>query len=100
MTNGLLSQRSTERRMNLIDRAKQKFGSDYRSAKVIGVSTSYLSKVRAGEKPMSPEVASDLAEAIGEDPIIAAIEALAARAKTKEEAQKWKRRIAAYTRTP
>ncbi len=82
--------------MTLLERAREKFTTDYAIAKAAGVTPQYMYKVRDGERPLSPDVAANLAEAMGEDPNRAALEALAAQAKTDADRKKWKKRIASY----
>lgn len=84
--------------MNLIERAKDKLTSYYAVAKAAGVKPAYVYRVRDGEKPLSPDAAANIAEAIGEDGIRAALEALEAQAKNEEERKKWRLRIANYAR--
>ena len=74
--------------MNILDRANAKGFTDYAIAKAIKKSRSYISKVRHGT-PLSADVAYSIAETIGEDPVPAAFEALAAGARDEKTRNRW-----------
>ena len=74
-----------------LDEAIKKAGSMNKLAKVLGVTTAYISQVRAGKKTLSPERAVEIAEYIGADPRVAAFENLAAHASDEQSRSMWQR---------
>ena len=82
--------------MNVLERATNTGLSLSDVARRVGVTPGYISQVKGGYRPISPDVAADIAEALGEDPVLAAMEVLAANAKTAKARAKWEARIEAY----
>lgn len=76
-----------------LDNAKRITGSDYATAKQIGVTRQSISKMRAGGHIPSNKICERLAEIIGVNPleIIASCEV----AKDPSEAERWKRWLGA-----
>lgn len=52
----------------LLDKARQKLGSDAKTATAAGVSRQTISAIRKGDKKLSPELAAIIASALGDDP--------------------------------
>ena len=65
----------------LIDKASKVCGSDKALAERMGIYAADISHLRAGKRPLSPELAAELADIAGEDAREAAIEAIIESAK-------------------
>lgn len=78
---------------NLLDRAKQKANieSDYRLAKVIGITHSGISNYRMGKSLPNVSVIEQLCALSGDDPDVIAAQIAAARSKSSEEKTLWLR---------
>ena len=61
---------------SLIDKASQTCGSDKALAERMGIYPADISHLRAGKRPLSPELAAELADIAGEDAREAAIAAI------------------------
>ncbi len=77
--------------VDLLDRAKVKLGSDYKAAKVAGVSRQFVSQVRSGRGHFNGAHAARLAELLGENPINAALRVEADRVQSDEDRRYLKR---------
>jgi plasmid maintenance system antidote protein VapI len=88
----------TGRDMNeLLERAAEKAGSYSALAQQLNVSRQWLSDLKRNRRPLPPELAADLAEMMGEDPVTATIEAHAAQSKSNADREKWERRLRRIT---
>lgn len=67
--------------ISLIDKASEMCGSDSALAKRMGIYQPDISALRNGRRPMSPEIAAELADIAGEDARQAAIDAIIERSK-------------------
>lgn len=72
-------------------KARHGGASDYRAAKILGVTTSAVSKWRNGTESFSPTTAKKVAEELGIDEEIVVIESQIDRCKSPEEAAIWQR---------
>jgi hypothetical protein len=79
--------------MDVLEAAIAKANGVNKLGKEIHISGPTISQMRLGVRPVSPEVAAACAEFVGKNPVEAAVEALAAQAKTKEQAAKWRARL-------
>lgn len=77
--------------LDLLDRARQITGSDYKTAQAICVSKQRIAHIRSGRNRMPPYIAGKLAELIGDDPMIYASKAHADLALNKQEEKDWKK---------
>lgn len=75
----------------LLDAAKEKAGieSDYRLAKVIGITHSVISGYRAGKSMPNEKILSQLCALSGDDPMVVAAEIQSARSKDPEAKSLW-----------
>lgn len=78
---------------SLLDKAKkaQGFKSDYALGKAIGLGTARMSQYRLEQKRMGEELAVQLAELAGLDPLAVLADLQAENAKTEEVRRIWKR---------
>ncbi|WP_287802835.1 hypothetical protein [Diaphorobacter sp.] len=60
----------------LIDKASKMCGSDAALARRMGIYPADVSRLRAGKRPLSPELAAEIAEIAGEDARQAVIDAI------------------------
>jgi plasmid maintenance system antidote protein VapI len=77
--------------IELLDRAKEKMGSDYAVAKALKVSQQRINNVRRGANKLGPWMAGRLAELIGEDGPTAVFMAMAENARNPQEKKDWLR---------
>lgn len=72
--------------LSLIDKASKLCGNDAALARRMGVTQAMISQLRANKRPMTPEVAAELADIAGEDARQAVIDAVIERTKgTRKE---------------
>jgi predicted transcriptional regulator len=76
----------------LLDKAKEKLRDDKAIATFLDVSKQHISNVRHGHSTLSEYHAARLAELVGERWFDHALPALAAKAKTPEEAAYWRKK--------
>lgn len=74
----------------LIDKAVEMCGSQAELARRMGVYPTDITKLKSGERPLSPEVAAELADIAGEDARQAAIDAIIERNSETRKGDKLK----------